>query len=428
MNKGSLKDSIKSGFRQLKLFYTKHTFAALFITFACAGFLSYMLYVPSHGTVSVMKNFFNGGGDIFMDFFNSIRDVAQGPGVYTWRNVIYPPMANLIMLIFSSFVPKAYSDAIFAQRYTWTKYPESYAALFAYMAVPVFLLFLLCYKQFKEGNKPGGLLALFTIFNLPVLYMLERGNILIYSVVAVLYYIFNYDSESRMRRELSLLALAFAFSLKLYPAILGLPLLADKRYKDAIRCAVYALLMLVLPSFFFGGPQCFILIFDNVTSFSSSSYSAWTQMLFRNLDTEEYPAYAKLIDHIPFLLSLGIFAIAPFVQKKRWKVWISGIMVLFAYPALNSLYAWAFFLAPLVLLLEMPKLTKTDWLYAVLIAMPFIFLPLSRNAYNRMTTYVLFLLIAISGLDTLLSLRDRVKEYKAKRRMPAEKSPDPQVK
>ncbi len=405
---------LRDAWSNIKKLYTEHTFAALFITAMFGGFFAYIVHVTIHGPHVVMQNFAGQGGDMFMDFFNSIRDVAQGTGVYTWRNVIYPPMANLIMLFYSRFVPKAYANVIFDKRYVWPQYPASFFAFFLYMFIPVFLLFLLCYKQFKKGNKPAGLLALFMIFNLPVLYMIERGNILIYSIIAVLYYVFNYNSESKAKRELALLALAFAFSLKLYPAILGVPLIADKRYKDGVRCAIYALLMLILPSFFFGGLYCFVLILDNVMSFSSSNYSVWTQQIFWGMDYENM-LIAKIVDYLPFFIALALFLVSCFTQKTRWKVWTAGMLVLFAYPALNSLYAWSFFLAPLIIVLCIEKPSRVDFLYAVCIATPFLFMPINSGGYRQLTTFMLGCLLVLLGVDTVLATRDMLRARKKKR-------------
>ncbi len=424
MNEKTWSEILRDAWSNIKKFYMEHTFAALFLTAMFGGFFAFFIhikYVAWDGAGSVMDGFFVNGADIFMDFFNSIRDVAQGSGVYTWRNVIYPPMANLILLVYSVFVPKSYSDAIFADRYTWVDHPEAMAAFFACMFIPLFLLLLFCYKQFKAGNRPAGLLALFTIFNMPVLYMLERGNILIYSVIAVLYYIFNYNSESKVQRELALLALAFAFSLKLYPAILGVPLIADKRYKDGVRCAIYALLMLILPSFFFGGLYCFVMILDNVMSFSSGKHTTWTVLLFQHLGEHyEELLICKIFDYLPFVLALGLFLISCFTQKTRWKVWMLGILVLFTFPALNSMYAWSFFLAPLILVINLKKPTSTDFFYFICIAAPFVFTPLNKIDYERMTSVIIAALLLLSIVDTTLSVRDFLRERKQKKQLVSE--------
>ena len=66
--------------------------------------------------------FFLRCADFFMDFFNSIRDAAQGGAVYTERRVIYPPLANLIFLALSRFTPESYNDTPFEDRYEWPEY------------------------------------------------------------------------------------------------------------------------------------------------------------------------------------------------------------------------------------------------------------------------------------------------------------------
>lgn len=56
-----------------------------------------------------------------------------------------------------------------------------------------------------------------------------------------------------MLRELALICLACAAAMKLYPALFGLLLLSDKKYKEAVRAVIYGIVLLVVPFFFMGG-------------------------------------------------------------------------------------------------------------------------------------------------------------------------------
>ena len=410
MKKLDIKNTANGIFHQIKSFYLEHKIAAAFVTLSGAALLYYLLYIIIGGSGAVLRSFMLEGDDFLMDFYNSVRDVAQGTGVYTERHVIYPPMANLVMLFFSRFMPEAYLNTTFVDRQYWVQYPSAICALLFYLGIPVLLMLVICYRQYKSGNKMRFALAGAVLFSYPVLYAMERGNIILWSVIAVLYYTFYYDSENKTQRELSLLALAFAFSIKLYPAILGLPLLIDKRYKDAVRAAVYGLLLLVLPAFFFGGPQCFLWIYQNTSSFSSSQHAFWVKDLF----PYAVEGLKKVIDILPFALILPTFLVGVFVQKERYKVFAMGVAVMNAYPAFSALYTWGFFLAPLFLLLNKERPTRLDWIYAILLGIPCLMTPWGDAKLRRwLVSICLLLLIAFFVIETVVLVCRALRARKA---------------
>ena len=354
----------------------------------------FAIYSLIKGPSGFLSVFFRDSGDLFMDYFNSIRDAAQGTGVYTDRNVIYPPMANLIFLLFARIVPNEYLMSSWENRQTWVEYPSAILSVFLFLTIPTVLLVLLARKNMKGRDNLQWLAIFLLIFSIPMLYLYERGNSLIWTVLAVSAYLFCYDDESVWKRELALVALAFAFSLKLYPAILGLPLLADRRYKDAARCAVYGIALLVLPSFCFGGPKCFLWIYENIRNFSSNAGNGLGSFLF----------CAGAIFYI----------IACFMQKDRCKVWLFGMALLRVYPALSSNYSWTLFFAPVILLCNKnERLNENNWLYFLLSVEPFLFIPGFNWVLNyALVTLILYGLLALSGLDTVRALKeDHVRRF-----------------
>lgn len=367
---------------KIKAFTLNRNAAAWFFFLMIATTVSFFVYVLVRGTETFMSPYFRGGKDMFMDYFNSVRDVSLGEGVYTVRHVIYPPMANLIFLVFLRLMPKGYVATQFADRQTWVNYPASMFSVLLFLVVPMVILALLCAANFKGAPTYKKAFGLFSIINYPVLYMVERGNILIYTVLATAVFVFYYDSESKVKREIALIALAFAFSLKIYPAILGAVLLVDKRYKDAIRCAIYALVLLILPSFFFGGPVCLKWMLDNIRSFSGNR--------------------SETSGNIWFWCSFAVYLLAVFVQKDKTKLLIFGVAVLRVFPALASMYAWSFFLPVLCLFIgEQTKMNVKNAAYFFLMVFPFVFaVGLGKEDYARGADMLLHILLSLCILDT----------------------------
>ena len=343
--------------------------------------------------------FFKRCSDFFMDFFNSIRDASQGSAVYTERKVIYPPMANLFYLVMSRFTPTSYNNTDFSNKHDWTLYYSPLMLLLVYSIAVALLLFALVYVSFKNGSDfKRFAFAFAAFFNIPVLFMAERGNIIMICLIAVMLYAFTYDHEIRFYREIGLIALAFAFSLKLYPVVFGWFLIADKRYKDAIRCAVYGLLMLVIPSFFFGGPACLITMLENVFVFSAGEKSALSTIL----DAIALPSFLQLavtaLVYLWVLICGACFALAPFLKRDSWRKWALGFVTILCIPSLTSLYNWAFLLVPIVLLCNKKVASRKDLVYMILMTIPFIFVPyyLSyRIAISTVLAYVFTALLSI---------------------------------
>lgn len=189
--------------------------------------------------------------DYFMDFFNSIRD-SSTEGVYTERNSIYPPLAVMIFRLMAWILPYESISVAYADR--WDMQDDQLMN----MIYLVFALFSICiitkcisdYGRDRNYRITGEIVAFSIIFSYPMLYCLERGNILILAVGLAMFFVFFRDSSNKVIRELSLICLALSAGLKIFPAILGALLLFDKQWKRAIRCVIYGVLAVVLPLVF----------------------------------------------------------------------------------------------------------------------------------------------------------------------------------
>lgn len=92
------------------------------------------------------------------------------------------------------------------------------------------------------------------VFSPAYLFMLERGNVVILALLFLEYYTFNYESDDPVKRELALIALAFATCMKLYPVILGCCCCerTSSRRRPAVLCTA---LCCLLSHFCHGRPE-----------------------------------------------------------------------------------------------------------------------------------------------------------------------------
>ncbi len=354
----------------------KEDYAVFFIGIILLSMAVYLILGLCTGGQGFLRIFFRECTDAFMDFFNSIRDVTAGGDTYTERGVIYPPMANLFFLAMSLLVPNAYKDTSFDDRYEWVEYPICWVLIGIFVAISLILFALIIFAGAKQFGKKRGWMVFVSVFSVPFLNMLERGNIVTFSFLGLMAFAVTYNSEKPWIRELGVLALAFSFSIKLYPILFAWILFANKRYGAFFRCALYSLAFLILPSFFFGGPICLWWILQNILSFSGAGaggvmgvVSAYTHIPVQLLN---------ILLYLPFLLSALCYLISPYVHKEHWKVWALGCITFVAFPALSTTYAWTLFIIPILYLCNEGHhkewtLKKGNKGYLVTMLIPFLF-------------------------------------------------------
>lgn len=95
--------------------------------------------------------------------------------------------------------------------------------------------------------------ALILSVSMPVLYCLERGNLIVLSAAAVGLFLAWYRSVTPWRRMVAALALACAVCLKVSPVLLGVLYLRERDWKGLGWCALFASAAFVVPWLFVPG-------------------------------------------------------------------------------------------------------------------------------------------------------------------------------
>ncbi|MCR5781094.1 MAG: glycosyltransferase 87 family protein [Clostridia bacterium] len=249
---------ILSGRRPGGYHYPTEGYVRFFIIFFIVNFGIMMGAMFITNGASFSNALFGKGvnNDLFMDFFNSIRDAVGN--VYTDKNNIYPPLCILIFKFFGKFVRADYV-AIDNNLKPGTKYLLQMDQrcmmiylLFACVCILVLVKTLSSFVSNLHANKyadaHGKILTMLMCVGYPVLYSLERGNILTLCFVLTAFFIFFEGDENKIVSELALISLALAAGIKLYPAIFGAMLIFEKKYKQAVRCVIYGILAFALPA------------------------------------------------------------------------------------------------------------------------------------------------------------------------------------
>lgn len=300
--------------------------------------------------------------DTFMDFFNSVVNTHANP--YDAK-VIYPAICSLIFrLIYLMIRPMDFGAAVSnpdksAQPPEIKLYQTFMFTYIIFMVVVMVMFFLALNALMKSrGNGEKAFMALFCIMSAPFLFLIERGNILILSLVFAMLFVAYYDHKSRLVRELALVCLAFSICIKLYPVVFAVLLLNEKKYKELIRAAIYTVIVFFLPFVFFGGFEGVAQFVTNLTSTSSKGslginrqlsfqkLPIWIGRLF-NSKAEIWVSLGKVV--LVVFSAAGAFSLI--VSKCRWKTCAICACLIAGVPSMSSRYTLTFLIIPIILLI-----------------------------------------------------------------------------
>ncbi len=346
--------------------YKKIFFIVGFI-FIIIFFLSLIL---SHG--ETLKHYlFADTKDTFMDFFNSLYDTI-GRKPYE-RGVIYPPICYLIYFIFLRMIPIE-QLTVSAREFRMLQGPTY--AFFIYFLI-TFLAFIFLTRKMKKGKElEKNLFTLLMIFSVPFLFAFERANIIFLSLILLMFFFIFKDSNNKILKELSLVSLAFSATVKIYPAIFGIVLLKEKRYKEIFRVIIYGLILFFIPFLLFGGLTEFSTFFHNLTNTTNDfqqslvinklNFMAVVDLIINklNLKSNIVPTIFKII----YVFVILISCVNSLVTKSNYKRVLLLTLLMIIVPGISFTYTAIFLIIPVIMMIDDEnKKTSIDYIYLILL-------------------------------------------------------------
>lgn len=309
----------------------------------------------THGN-AIGSMLFQDKNDTFMDFFNSIQ---YGLKPYS-RYVIYPPLINLLYAFLGSFLP---AQATWLIRTS----PMGLLVYFTYSFISVNAL-AYCIWKLKQGSKIEKVLFIVVSFlSLPFMYAFERGNSIILTLLFLFVYFLYIDCTGK-KRIWGFIGLAISAAIKITPALFGIILLREKRYKDSVVAFLIGCFIFLSPFIFLDG-----------TIFTLIHNIKHTSALFQG----------TLINGEGILLIRGN---ADYVNLQNTSVFLGRILNINFYPLANFL--WIFLaIGGIVGILYAKNLSK--WKVLTLVSCMIVLLPGFSGTY----TLIYFLLPLIFFLD-----------------------------
>lgn len=408
-----------------KLKLIKINYSLIFIVFSLiSSFLTIIILIKNHGS-SWNDIFFFDPVDSFMDFFNPINhSYLANPYML---NTIYPPFAYLLFFVVSLFIPKDLCTNAISMQSSY----EGIIMLIVCSIICIYLLIITLMKFINNKEINKNLFVFCVISSLPFLNLYQRGNIIILALVfAILFFVYK-DDDNIYLRELALISLAISANIKLYPAVFGLVLIKEKKFKQAIRCIIYAVILFLVSMMLMGGLDKISLFLNNLiqgvnytgevgfrykVNFSNT-ITLWLSIININVSESIIMKYV----YFSVLPALIIF----FFQKNKWKSILLLTLLLIGVPGISFTYSLVFLIIPLVTLINSNDKEKFNFLYVILISfalISFAFIPV-ENLYNISTmiegfsVLMLYVVLLIDGVMLIFNKKGKKHEKSSNNRL-----------
>lgn len=399
---------------------TKKVFEIVFISAVLYSFLLWAYYLFKGGIESSQFDIF------FLNCKNFIADNSNVVGysslldpyhntVFGLQEKAYPPLTYVILYIFSKIVD---ADSFIVPQAGYVNMATDFKYLTIYMifmAIIMIMLYTLI-QVTKKGKMSVKIMTGFALcFSAPMLYSIERGNTIIFTVFLCMFFLFYYDSENKILKELALIALAIAAAFKITPALLGILLLYNKSFKEAIRTAIYGIIMVFGPFLLLKGgfsniPVMFENIQLNLKQYSSLEGCTFTASVYKygNLLNSNFTMSESFINKmmtITKILSFMLLIAVPFF-KTHWEKVAAVVVVLVILPSHSGRYCILYMLPVIVMFLNEEKRRYIDFIYLIcMIMISWVYVSKTSDMYNYsfalpIITFTLIITGIINIIDT----------------------------
>ncbi len=293
--------------------------------------------------------------DTFADFIKPMFHWGGNPYL-NGTGCNYPAMNVLLLAVFRRFIPQGIFDSI-SEGVELRSYQEFWLLFFLYNIFVFILISISISKLMKNDKKSFHALMFAMLISFPVLFAFDRGNIINLSFAFTIFFIAFRSDERNYLRELALISLAVAFSLKIYPAAFGLLLIKDKEWKATIRACVYGLILFLTPFLLYGKESIMVFI-KNLVAFSENSIDNGYAYNFSFAGISKM--FGKVIGHelnhaviiMIIIIIVALCIVAFFNTHREWKrlLVLGSIMVIIPNP--SSTYTLIFLIPALVCLAD----------------------------------------------------------------------------
>lgn len=355
----------------------------------------------------------------FSDFFRQIVYSSDLKNIYfNTSDVPFPPLAYIFFHLIYRLNPTIYNIDLF-QWQNAELYQYNLLIFLMIELVNVLLLYHIIKKHLgKYSNKKVLAFVISILLSAPFFAgVLERGNPALITLTLILYSLYYKDSKNKKMRQISLILLAIASGFKIYPAILIILWIKEKRYEEVKRFLIYCLIFVILPFAFTGGINGFIKYSENLfTNFRVIVINTWTSIepfgyaLSQTLNLGFNPLVTTIIKYLFLILGITL----AFITKEKKKALIPLATLMAVFVTLSYRYVAIYMIIPLIYFLKdnCDKNPKINILYVVLFGLIF---TIPVLAFMFEVDFAIFVIIYIVNIFFIIeSIYNLIKNNKRK--------------
>lgn len=366
--------------KKIGTFRNKYHDNCIFAAILIIGIAAYWLFMILSRCTYVDGYFVNDFADTSMDYFNMLSNLyVLDPYA---DNANYPAMCFLILRVLYHMIPllPEGNNGFYLRNYM--------PAQLGYIIYSIILL-LGTYEILKsfwtESEREKKIIAISLIISGPFIFSIERGNIILVAILFLLLFIRLYNSENRKYRYVAYIALAISASIKIYPAMFGVMIVCQKRYREALHTLFFGVVLFLAPFWAFDGLESLKAMIYGITLTSGThgNLGMGYNFSFPNLIKIFFAFGGKLVPHVngftkilPLLICIAIF----FLCKEEWKKLFAIALFCVWLPEFSYTYMLLLFLVPLVVYLRDNATihNKIDYIYRLLFLIIFLPWPLPQ--------------------------------------------------
>ena len=358
----------------LLLLLALSTLSLIVSTYVTHGNNLELVYFQDYDSDRTLEN-------IGMDLYNSMQFAEKDD--YQTTSAVYPPLNYVFYGLLARSVPAIAEEhpTVDARQGSLLVTQEAIMTfLFVSMFCALLLLWVLQYLSKTVGWKMV-LLSILVLTCGPILYVLERGNGVIFSAGLIGCFLLWYPNKNWALRELALICLAIGAVIKIYPVVFGLLLLREKRWGQAARSILYGIIFFLLPFAFTGGLASLNVYIASCLSDAVSQLGAYNltgggaridldnilQVIIRAFSLRGAVAARKLI--------LVCLVVMFFFSRSKWRSVLIAAALTVLSPFFSFYYTACFYLLPMSLFLLEEEHRFTDYWYAIAFAAVLCVLP-----------------------------------------------------
>ena len=373
------------------------------------SFAIFLLASMNGGYEGEQSKFFYDRGHWFLSDFSApcayVEDLNPYQAEIAAADRILPPLGFAMLYPFARII----KDAPSTTRNVWGAIYLTWCSI---------ALFYTCQASY-QGSKKLRFLALFPLFFSSVfLFALERGNVVILSVAFTFFFLRFYQSEQPFLKHAAFISLAVAAGMKVYPALFGVLLLYEKRYRDAFILLLYGLVIAMLPILFFEGG-----VLENLMAYLSNlalhaakyKHRIYARFGLPYVGQPWYYTYFRALNLLSYVFTAMSLVFLPFYQRK-WQKILVLCCILVLMPVSSVLYNGVYLLPVVMMILSDKERRLIDFVYVGLfVAMfaPYRLPLIGEQQSNYCLILIWLLLLAEGGLGFLRWWKERSANHRS---------------